>query len=95
MKKIILILLFSLTLFANSDSCKLDVYYGNGVWNSEEQTRDSTKKLKAFMQMNNIMRFLKVDDGTTYSFKYAYNPEHGTTDDLIETLIGNFMIVVR
>ena len=85
MKKIILILLFSLTLFANSDSCKLDVYYGNGVWNSEEQTRDSTKKLKAFMQMNNIMRFLKVDDGTTYSFKYAYNPEHGTTDDLIET----------
>jgi len=85
MKKIILILLFSLTLFAKSDSCKLDVYFGNGVWNSSEQAEESMEELKAFMQMNNTMRFLKVDDGTTYEFLSAHNAPHGYIDDMIET----------
>ena len=85
MKKIILILLFSLTLFANTDSCKLDVYFGNGVWNNAEQAEESMEELKTFMQMNNIMRFLKVDDGKTYEFLIAHNAPHGYIDDMIET----------
>jgi len=85
MKKLILTLLFSLTLFANSDSCKLDVYFGNGVWNSPKQAEASMKELRRFMRLKNYTRFSVPDEGTTYSFKYAYNPEHGTTDDLIET----------
>ena len=32
MKKILLIVLFNFTLFANTSSCMLDVYFGNGVW---------------------------------------------------------------
>jgi len=66
MRKIILILLFSLTLFANTDSCKLDVYFGNGVWNNEEAAKISRDELKYFMKINNRTRFPVADDGETY-----------------------------
>ncbi len=38
MKKLLLILLVSLTLFAKTEeSCMLDVYFGNGVGNTQKQ----------------------------------------------------------
>lgn len=85
MKKILLILLFTLTLFANTDSCKLDVYFGNGVWNDLDAVKVSRDELKIFMQQHNPQRFSIEDEGVTYDFKYAHNETTGTIDDLIET----------
>ena len=85
MKKIILILLFSLTLFANTESCKLDVYFGNGVWNNSTIAEASMLKLKQFMRTNNPIRFPIIEDGITYDFKYAHNKDVSTIDDLLET----------
>jgi len=85
MKKTILILLFSLTLFANTDSCKLDVYFGNGVWNNVEAAKFSRDKLKQFMRLHNPGRFGVTVDGSTYDFKYAHNETYGYVNDLIET----------
>ena len=84
MKKILLILLFSLTLFANSDSCKLDVYFGNGVWNDEKAVKISMLALKDFMKINNRGRF-NIANEDTYDFKYLHNVDHGTVNDMIET----------
>ncbi|MCF6330877.1 MAG: hypothetical protein L3I99_04950 [Sulfurimonas sp.] len=85
MKIIILILLFSLTLFANTEPCKLHVYYGNGVWNDSDQAEESMEELKTFMQINNQTRFPVADDGVAYDFKYAHNETYGYINDLIET----------
>ncbi len=85
MRKIILIILLSLTLFANSDSCKLDVYFGNGVWNDEMAAKDSRDELKTFMQLHYPARFGVANEGVTYDFKYAHNETYGTINDLIET----------
>ena len=52
MKKILLIALFSFTLFANTNSCMLDVYFGNGVWNDDDAKLSSAKELKRFMRDN-------------------------------------------
>ncbi|MDD2790075.1 MAG: hypothetical protein PHU40_05345 [Sulfurimonas sp.] len=85
MKKILLIVLFTLTLFANTDSCKLDVYFGNGVWNDEDQADISKIALKTFLQQQNPQRFNIADEGVTYNFKYAHNETYGNIDDLLET----------
>lgn len=85
MRKIILIILISLTLFANSDSCKLDVYFGNGVWNNEKAANISKIELKTFMQLHYPSRFRIADEGVTYDFKYAHNKTYGYINDLIET----------
>lgn len=84
MKKIILLLTLTLSLFA-SDACKLDVYFGNGVWNTEKQARQSKLALKEFIQKHNPDRFPVAEEGTAYSFNVAYNKTEGTVDDLIET----------
>jgi hypothetical protein len=60
-------LLLSTALFANTDSCKLDVYFGNGVWNEAWQAENSMKKLKKFMQTHDPVRFAESDYGTTYN----------------------------
>ena len=76
---------FSLTLFANTSSCQLDVYFGNGVYNDERAANDSKIKLKKFIQVNYPLRFSQADNGVTYSFKYAHNASYGVINDLIET----------
>lgn len=85
MKKIILTLLFSLTLFANTDSCKLDVYFGNGVWNNLPKAQISMFALKRFIQTSNPTRFPLNEDGMAYDFKYAHNKDVSIIDDLLET----------
>ena len=84
MKKIIITLLFSLTLFANSSSCKLDVYFGNGVLNDEKDAKISMIALKDFMRLHNPGRF-NTANKDTYNFKYAHNKSYGVVEDLIET----------
>lgn len=85
MKKILLIALLTLSLFGNTDSCKLDVYFGNGVWNDKFQAQDSKNKLKLFIQQENPQRFNIADEGVTYNFKYAHNETYGIINHLIET----------
>ena len=85
MRKILLIVLFTLALFANNDSCKLDVYYGNGVWNDVRAVKDSKDELKIFMQLHYPGRFSVADEGVTYDFKYMHNETYGVINDLIET----------
>ncbi|WP_345975594.1 hypothetical protein [Sulfurimonas sp. HSL3-7] len=85
MRKIVLILLFNLTLFASTNSCLLDVYFGNGVWNSLTQAQISRDKLKKFMQDRNPDKFTLADEKVTYDFKYAHNKTHGALTDLIES----------
>ncbi len=85
MKKLLLSLLFSATLFATTNSCMLDVYFGNGVWNTKKDAKKSAKKLMKFMQDHNPERFFLAENNTTYSFKLAYNHKYGTLTDLIET----------
>ncbi|MDD2789633.1 MAG: hypothetical protein PHU40_03085 [Sulfurimonas sp.] len=85
MKKIIILLTLTLTLFA-SDACKLDIYFGNGVWNTRPQAEASKLKLKKFMRDHNPDRFPIAEEGTTYSFKLAYNKgDNWDVDDLLET----------
>jgi len=85
MKKILLIVLFTLTLFADNDSCKLDVYFGNGVDNDSKEAEASKEKLKKFMQLHYPSRFAVADEGVTYDFKYMHNETYGKLNDLIET----------
>ena len=92
MKKIILIMLFSLTIFANTNPCKLDIYFGNGVWNDGQAAQESMFELKIFIQLNYPTRFSIVEDGVTYDFKYAHNETYGTINDLLKH-IGNSMQV--
>ena len=84
MKKTIILLTLTVTIFA-SDACKLDVYFGNGVWNTRKQAEESKKELRKFMLKHNPDRFLIAEEDTTYSFNVAYNKGEGTTDDLLET----------
>ena len=48
MKKLLLILIMiSSTLFANSiNEYKIDIYYGNGVWNDSEDAKISIEYLE-------------------------------------------------
>lgn len=85
MKKIILLLTLTLSLFA-SDACKLDVYFGNGVWNDREEAEASKIALEEFMRDHNPDRFPIAEEGITYSFKVAYNKgDNWDIDDLLET----------
>ena len=85
MKKTLLIVLLTTTLFATTDSCKLDVYFGNGVNNDLDAAKASRDKLKQLTQLHYPGRFSIADDGITYDFKYAHNETYGVINDLIET----------
>lgn len=84
MRKIIVLFILAFTLFANDGGCKLDVYFGNGVWNTKKQAIGSMKTLKKFMQTNDFQRFSVTDEGVTYDFKYAHNETYGYVNDLLE-----------
>ena len=85
MKKTLIIVLFNFSLWASTNSCMLDVYFGNGVWNESWQAEESMGSLATFMQERNPEKFTINDENITYNFKYAHNDTHGTLVDLIET----------
>lgn len=60
--------------------CMTDIYFGNGIWSPNKKAQEvSLKALK------NVLNLDKSKEGQTYNYKLAYNPGHGTTNDLIET----------
>lgn len=85
MKKIILILIFTI-LSLEAKPCTTDIYFGNGVWNTQTQGEEGRDELKKFMQKRAITP-LSIEDekNKLYAFKHAYNPSHGTLLDLVET----------
>lgn len=84
MKKIVLFLIFGLiSLYAKP--CMTDIYFGNGVWNTEKEAINSKRALKRFMQYQAVTQLDPQKEGETYRFGHAYNPSRGTVDDLIET----------
>jgi len=65
--------------------CTIDIYFGNGVWNTRIQGISGMKALRRFMQDRAITP-LSIEDEKNkfYEFKHAYNPSYGTNEDLIE-----------
>ncbi|HQS77311.1 MAG TPA: hypothetical protein PLC57_03140, partial [Sulfurovum sp.] len=85
MKKILLMLIVaSISVFAKP--CTTDIYFGNGIWNTETQAKESMRELRWFMQHTAITP-LSIEDekNQLYSFKLAYNYSTGALTDLIET----------
>jgi len=84
MKKILFILILTInSLYAKP--CMTDIYFGNGVWNTDEQAIEGKTALRKLMHRAYNARLDRQEEGITYTFRHAYNPSHGTTDDLIET----------
>jgi len=85
MKKILFILIITIASL-NAKPCMTDIYLGNGVWNTRSQGEDGMWALRRFMQ-NGASIPLTIEDekNKLYAFKHAYNPSHGTLNDLVET----------
>jgi len=86
--KVILILSIScLNLFAQTEKineCKTDIYFGNGVWNSEGEAEKSAKEFQRHINIKLIQDNpkLKAKYGEV---KLQYNWSHGKMIDLLET----------
>ena len=85
MKSIIILLLIVLNLYANTEPCKTDVYFGNGVWNNREQAKDSMDDMFKFLKEENPNYFSVADENVIYSIKYMHNKTGGKIEDLVET----------
>lgn len=85
MKNIIFILILTI-LSLEAKPCETDIYFGNGVWNTQKQGEEGRDELKRFMQDRAITP-LSIEDekNKLYEFKHAYNYSGGTNIDLIET----------
>lgn len=79
-KFLLALLLFFTTLYAeNINECKTDIYFGNGVWNSEEEATDSKRELQYIIDNN-------PDLQSKYGeIKLQYNWSHGRMIDVLET----------
>ncbi len=79
MKRIIILILviFSFSFASSINECKIDIYFGNGVWNTEDQARNSANKLYRILNYELIKKYGKV--------KLAYNWGQGWDIDLVET----------
>jgi len=87
MKNIIFILILTI-LSLEAKPCETDIYFGNGVWNTQKQGEEGRDELKRFMQDRAITP-LSIEDekNKLYEFKHAYNYSEGTNIDLIETFL--------
>jgi len=79
MKKTILLFILGLTIsFAQFyNECTTDIYFGNGVWNTADQARNSANKLYKILHYELVKKYGKV--------KLAYNWGQGWDIDLVET----------
>ncbi len=67
------------------NECKIDIYFGNGVWNTVEDAEKSRKVLENFVIKKEVIKnnsSLKAKYGTV---KLAYNWSDGWDIDLVET----------
>jgi len=90
MKKILILvsIVISFSLFSHAENineCKTDIYYGNGVWNTSDNAKDSREKLE-----NRIVKLKIIKGDPTLKTKYgkvklAYNWGQGTLLDVLET----------
>ncbi|MDQ7047575.1 MAG: hypothetical protein Q9M39_08105 [Sulfurovum sp.] len=79
MKKILISMILLMSII-QAKPCMTDIYFGNGIWSPNKKAQEvSLKALK------NVLNLDKSKEGQTYNYKLAYNPGHGTINDLIET----------
>ena len=88
MKNILILILLFTNIFANTQACRTDIYFGNGVWNDEIQTFVSTLKLEKFLREQGI-KFSSPEtiggNSKRHVMRYIHNETHGEINDLIET----------
>ena len=90
MKKLLLIFGlvfgFSISIFALPiNECKIDIYFGNGVWNTLKQAKENVKALEKQVIQREIIKnnpTLKTKYGNV---KLQYNWGEGWDIDLVET----------
>ncbi len=84
MKKIVLLLMMATGVLL-AKPCMTDIYFGNGVWNTRDQAKESRDALRRFMHTNYNAKLDRDKEGIDYYFKFIYNPSRGTIEDLLET----------
>ncbi len=84
---ILLMLFTSLTVFANTDDCKTDVYFANGIKTEQRTAIENADILEvAIIDMLGTEAFTKQIGKVSYS----YNETHGLLSDGIETFYQKF-----
>ncbi len=80
-----LLIFFIVTAALFAKPCITDIYFGNGVWNTEEQAIENKIALTKLLlyKAENPLDLQK--EGTEFVFKLAYNPSRGVREDLVET----------
>lgn len=84
MKKILFMILMTISS-VYAKPCMTDIYFGNGVWNTEEQAIEGKTELRKFLLLGSNAKLDINKEGIDYDFKHAYNKTTGTNTDLIET----------
>ena len=89
MKTIFKLLIVLLTLFVtlsaeNIDECKTDIYFGNGVWNTRTQAKESGNRLQKIIKREIIKNDLNLK-AKYGEVKLQYNWGQGNMLDVLET----------
>ncbi len=86
MISIFLIVNFSVSVFALSiDECKMDIYFGNGVWNTAKQAKENVKALEERIIKREIVKGDPALQAKYGEVKLQYNWGGGTMIDVLET----------
>ncbi len=74
MKKVYLLLyIFVSFTFSDTNVCKTDVYFGNGVWNSYQQAEDGKLEIRRRLVENNIINQEDIALNDQDTVVQAYN----------------------
>ncbi|MDR1614893.1 MAG: hypothetical protein LBS26_04905 [Campylobacteraceae bacterium] len=79
MKKLLFLILFGLSMCYAIDERQIDFYFGNGVWNTQDQAEISKGELGRLIENN-----IKTD--VPFSIDIVYNWTEGELDDVVETV---------
>ncbi len=85
-KFILALSLFIATLYAeNINECKIDIYFGNGVWNQPEEAEEGRKKLQTYIIDKEIIKNDPELQAKYGEAKLQHNWSYGDMMDLLET----------
>ena len=83
---LLLLLLYPLTSFAETDERKIDVYFANGISTDEGNATANTILLKRAIKKNTYKSNLKEYSKQIGKVAKSYNSTHGSLFDLTESL---------
>ena len=77
---------FSISIFALPiNECKIDIYFGNGVWNTLKQAKENAKALEKQIIQREIIKNNPILKAKYGKVKLQYNWGEGWDTDLVET----------